>query len=243
MPHAGGGNATLRTPPRHDGCVGGQASIQYLVPADDFTPFVVEVLLYADYHIALQLTFIFEPFFLHALLAFGACLPVASAGFITSNMDIPGREQPYHFIQHIFEELEGLFVSDTDFTGCIRLAGTGQLWIGCQYFSRVSRHFYFGDNGDMPQAGIFQNLTYIRFRIVASIGSFFILLAEVMVIFPPILQIGGFSPGCEFCQARIARNLQPPSGTVGQMPMQAVDFVGGYQVYLFLDIVRVKEVS
>jgi hypothetical protein len=32
-------------------------------------------------------------------------------------MDIPGREQPYHFIQHIFEELEGLFVSDTDFTG------------------------------------------------------------------------------------------------------------------------------
>ena len=64
-----------------------------------------------------------------------------------------------------------------------------------------------------------------------------------MVIFPPILQIGGFSPGCEFCQAGIARNLQPPSGTVGQMPMQAVDFVGGYQVYLFLDIVRVKEVS
>ena len=242
MPHAGGGNATLRTPPRHDGCVGGQTSIQYLVPADDFTPFAVEILLYAGYHITLQLAFIFESLVLHALLAFGTCFPVTSAGFIASDVDIPGREQPYHLIQHIFEKLEGLLVADTYLTGCIGFSGAGQLRISRQHFVRVSGHLYFGNNGDMPQAGIFQHLTYIRFRIVASIGSFFVLFAEAVVIFPPILQIGGFSPGCEFCQAGIAGNLQPPSGAVGQMPMQAVDFVGGYQVYLLLDIIRVEEV-
>ena len=71
----------------------------------------VEILLDAVYEIALELVDILKAFVGHALPAELTLFPCPFRGFVAADMDILRREEIHDLGEHIFQNLEGLFVA------------------------------------------------------------------------------------------------------------------------------------
>ena len=90
-------------------------------------------------------------------LAFGTGFPAFFRTFVSSDVNIGRREDIHDFIEHILGELQGLFIPAAQHVGedselsChfIRTSGTAQLRIRSEGSQHVSRHIYFGDDGDI----------------------------------------------------------------------------------------------
>lgn len=64
MPLFGRFNATLGSPPAHDCGIGGQATLQDLIPTNDASSLAIDMLFYALYKITLQSMLILQVVFL-----------------------------------------------------------------------------------------------------------------------------------------------------------------------------------
>ena len=103
----GRGDAALRTAPRHDRSVRSQLALQNLVPADDPPAVLVEKLLHAGRHIALEvvlrgvLVVALDAQLADLRLAHGALLPAHLRTLVATDVDILRRKQLHDLQEHV----------------------------------------------------------------------------------------------------------------------------------------------
>ena len=182
-------------------------------------------------------------FVFHSLLAFRASFPRCHTGFVTSYVNVFGREKRHDLGQHIFQKGERFFVSDTEVRVLVRLTRARELRISCQHFFRVGRHFNLRNNRDEMLTSIFYDFANIILCIVTS-GSSRLVETEVLTsAVPPRLPIGVSTPGCKFFKQRIFLDFNSPACRICKVQMQAVDLIECQCVYLFLHKFFRKEMT
>ena len=108
-------NAAINATPRHHGSVLAQSAFQYLVPANDALAILLQHLLNAFDHVALQLLFSrvlvvgLQVLVGNAFLAGGASFPTGLGALVATNVEVFAGEQRYHFLKDVVEEVEHQF--------------------------------------------------------------------------------------------------------------------------------------
>ena len=119
---------------------------------------------------------------------------------------------------------------------------TTQFGIGSHSGHHVSRHIHLGDNLNAALLGIGHNLA----QVVEGVETAAAVLG-VVVVFGAV---GGVveaqrtaANGTDLGQARIFGNLNAPALVVGEMPVEAVEFVDGCHVNEFLHLFFCEEMA
>ncbi len=121
--------------------------------------------------------FVFQVFLFDLCLAFGTFFPAVFRRFIAPDMNDFRGEQFHHFVQHIFKEAVGLFISGTQniflnsplFQHFKRTSGTREMGIGRQCRQHMPRHIDLRNDGDVALPGIGDNIADLWLRIVPSV--------------------------------------------------------------------------
>ena len=115
--HQGSSNATIFATPAHHGCRRSQTALENFVPTDDFFALSGKIFFHALHNVALKFFFgrVFlvgsQTEFLDAFLAFRALLPACLWTFVATDVEIFAREQRHHFVNHVLQELEHVFLA------------------------------------------------------------------------------------------------------------------------------------
>ena len=243
MSGGGSGDAALGAAPRHDRGVGRKSPFENLVPAQQAAALGVEEGLDAADHVALQLIDVFQPLFAHPRGAFGAGAPALLRGFVAADVDILRGEESDHLGKDVFEEFERLFVADAEVGVDIGFPAARKFGEDGQHLLAVARHLDFGDHLDMQGAGVFDHLADFVLRIVAAIGRRIVAAAVAFAAEVPPLPVGIGPPCGDVGKDGVFLDLDAPAGAVGQVPVEAVEFVAGQEVQLPLDELLVAEVA
>src|SRR5574344_212543 len=155
---------------------------------------------------------------LHPFLAKWTSFPRTFSCFIATNMDIRRGEQFDNLFQYILQKSESNFFANAEFPILVRLTRTRKFRIGCEHFFAMPRHLYFRDDGDVVHRSIFHDIFNVMLSVVASIGTWRVLLAILPdAIAPPIIPVGFSAIGGLFNQFRIFLNLNSPSSGIREM--------------------------
>ena len=95
----------------------------------------------------------------------------------------------------------------------------------------------------MQGAGVFDHLADFVLRIVAAIGRRIVAAAVAFAAEVPPLPVGIGPPCGDVGKDGVFLDLDAPAGAVGQVPVEAVEFVAGQEVQLPLDELLVAEVA
>ena len=87
----------------------------------------------------------------------------------------------------------------------------------------------------MTLAGIFYNFLHIFLRVISSGSSGSILSAIRTSAVPPAFPVWERTIGRFTRQFRIFLDFNSPSGSIRQVPMEAVQLITGQRINLFLD--------
>ena len=222
----------FRSSPGHHRCIRCQTTIQDFIPSQQFASVTVQETFHPVNGITLQFIHVFQSFLLHTCLTEFAVRPGSLSGFISSDMDIFGREELHDLSQNVFQKFKRFFISDTEVRLLIRHMRTRQFRIGCQHFFRMGRHFDLRNNGYIVFLCISHQFPDIILCIIATlctgIGFFTIFPLSVPPVFPDSLR----TPCRKLGQTRILLDFNTPSGSIGQMQVKTVDLIVRQQVYL-----------
>ncbi len=159
-------------PELHHGALG-QPLLQDLVPAHGVPAFRIQVGRDAVGEVDLQGVLVFQTFLPDAPLAVGAILPALFGRFVSADMDVGGRKEFQHFIEHIFRKVKTASLpaqkdirKNAKVRGHFkRPAGAGKFGVGGQGGQRMARHFHFRDNGDVAFGRVGHDLPDLSLRV------------------------------------------------------------------------------
>lgn len=236
-------------PPAHDDRPGRQPALHDLVPADQLPAFRCEVAVDAVGEVGLQLRLVMQPLGRDTGLAVGAGLPAGVLAFVAADVDqLRGKERD-DLVEHVFEEFERALLARTEdvvraadptryFVGFVSVPAP-QPGVGRQGRERVSGHFDFGDDRDVPLGGIGDDLADLVLRVKAAVppefeGGGLLLVAA---------DLGFRTPRPDLGQARVAFDLDAPALVVGQVPVKGVELGGGHAVEVALHELHGEKVA
>ena len=151
---------------------------------------------------------------------------MAFVGFVATDVNVFRWKNGHHFLQYMLEKSKSLLVTNAKLTLRVRLSGTGQLRINSQHLFRMSGHFYFGNDRNVPFssvlyyfAGFFLGIkTAVSFLTAANIGVF------SGIGCPPVFPALVGTPGSYLREKRIFFDFESPARSVGDVPVKTVDF-------------------
>ena len=237
LPGTDGFYTAFFSPPGHDGGVGCQTSFDDFIPTEKLPTVVVQEHFNAVNQVALQFTGLFHAFRLHAGTAFGAAFPDFAVGFVPADVDVFRGKERHDFRQHVLEEGEGLFVADAELAACVRFAAASQLRIGSQHFFGVPRHLDFRDDGDVPEGSVTHDFPDVVLGVITAVCAGCSGFAIGLAAFPepPVFPFLYRSPRAQFRQAGILFDFNAPACGIGQVQVQAVDFIASQSIDLLQD--------
>ena len=113
MPQLRSTLSRLDTTPAHDSCTRVDIAIKDFIPTDNLTSLAVDIFLNAVGKVSLQLVQ-FQVILVSNLLTFRAFAPACGRSFITTNVDVLGREDVGNFINDIIDKLINLFIPQAE---------------------------------------------------------------------------------------------------------------------------------
>src|SRR6185437_9317924 len=237
--------AAVFTAPAHDGGVGGDASFEDLVPADDAFALRVEIFFDALDEVALKLIFGLQAELFHTRLAFRVVFPAFLGAFVTADMDVFAGKEGHDLVEDVFEEFENAVVAGAknvieDAKGLLDMIGTARAakpGIGRQSGGGMTRHFDLGDDGDIPVGGIFHDFFDLVLGVVTAVFGAVIARPGEMA------DDGSAAPRAHLRQSWIFLYLDAPALVIGQMPVEVVHFMEGDKVDIAFDEVHREEVA
>ena len=242
VPPAHSLGARLGIPPGHDCGTLGHLAVEQVVPSDHLSATGTEICSDLADEPGLEGICICEPFLSHKCLALGTMLPVFLVSLISSDMYVFAREELYHFVQHLLEEIHGRRITQTEVIAF--RPGAGKLRVSGGYLVAVAGHFDFGDYFDMALMRVGEQPADIVLGIIAAVsgrmprnGN-----VDIAAVFPVVVPVGG-TPCGKRGQARISVYLQTPAGTVGQVYVQAVHLHRRHHVHLLFQEFHAAEIA
>ena len=237
-------DSCLDTGPGHDCSTLGRITFQNFIPSQHLAATLDDFFFYFTHEISLQLVLLgvfrctFQFQFLDFCLTFRTSFPFVFRTFVATYVYVGRREYIHDFIDDIFCELQGLFVTatqyfteDTEFgCGFIRTACTAQFRIRSQCCQHVSRHIDFRNNSNET----FGCIGYNFFGLFLGIET----TDRCTVEFTGTGSCDCFlTVGTDFGQFRIFFNLDTPSLIFGKMPVEIIDVMHGQDVDDFLQVI------
>ena len=159
-------------------------------------------------------------------------------------MNIFRREDFYNFCQDVFNELNRLIITGTQYIVgnaplCpyfIRTACTSEFWIRGQGCLHMTRQVDFRNNRDISFCRIGNDFFRLLLRIESAI-RFAVVLTGVMADYSFL------ALRSDFRQFRILFDFDTPTLVFRQMPVETVDIVQGHHINICLDFVDRKEMT
>ena len=172
---------------------------------------------------------------LHPLLALRTRAPFCARAFIAANVEQAGGKEGCHLVNDIAQEVEHSFLARTHHRffyapddarrGSFPFAREfGQCGNGGQF---VSRHFEFGHDFHRVLSGIGHDFAHLFLGVVAAMAC----------------TVGFCAPRSDGSELGILLDFDAPALVVGQVPVQAVDFVGRKEVYLALYLLHTQKMA
>jgi len=204
--HLCGFDAAGEASPGHDGGVGGEATFEDFVPADEAFAVAVDDFFAAFDEVALEFVFVLEFFFFFESLTAWALGPEAFVGFVAAHVDVLAWEELGDFAEDVVEQVVDFGLGDAE--GVLDFAvegrtgvdvegafGAGEFGIGGEGSEAVAWDVDFGHDGDEAVLGVGDELADVVVGVEAAIGGFFVGLGRVE--FPPVADAGD-APGTDF---------------------------------------------
>ena len=237
--------AALLAKPRHDLGVGSQAALQDFVPADNLAALGIDIFLHALDEPALELVLVFETEFLYHGLAVRALLPAGLGALVAAYVYELRGEQVDDLVEHIFKELESLFLGaiylleDAPPGGglIVVFQAAAELGIARNGRQRMARNLYFGDDGYVTVGGILDEGLDFFLSIVASV--------RLAVIYSRSERphYGLLAPLPLLCKQGIFLDLDAPALVFSKVPVETVHLMQGHEVDVALEERNVEEVQ
>ena len=159
-------------------------------------------------------------------------------------MDVLGREDVHDLGEDILQEGEGLFLAYAkDIFGhapagpnLIGTAGAAQFRIGGEGGDHVAGQVDLGDDGDVALGGIGHDLAHLVLGVEAAV-------ADAVVGVEVLADAGSVAPGTHFRELGVLFDLHAPALVLGEVPVEAVEFVGGGDVDIALGLLDAPEMA
>ena len=174
------GSLSVSLPTQDNDIFRQKTTVSQFIPANHFTAFAAYILAHPLHEVTLQILFIGQFLFFHPCLTQRAFPPISLAGFIASDMNIPGREQGHNLVHHILKESVDAVVSGTidnfgvpssqtgKHSDILLHHRTGKMRIGRQCRITVCRHINFRHYFYLAFGCIGHHFLYIFLCIEAS---------------------------------------------------------------------------
>ena len=150
-------------------------------------------------------------------------------------MDILGREDVHHFLQNILKEVVCCHTTRTEVHLLVRLVCARQFGISRHHLSRVTRHLYLGHDGYAAFSSVSNEIAQLVLCVIAAVSAFRTFFDVACAVLRPFLPCALRTPCRQLGEPRIALYLDAPSGSVGEMDVQAVELILRHYVHLLLD--------
>ena len=185
-----------------------------------------------------------ESEFLDPGLTQRAVLPAHLRALVTADVDVLGREDVHDLGEDILQEGEGLFLAYAkDIFGhapagpdFVRTAGAAQFRIGGEGGDHVAGEVDLRDDGDVALGGIGHDLAHLLLGVEAAV-------ADAVVGVEVLADAGSVAPGTHFRELGVLFDLHAPALVLGEVPVEAVEFVGGGDVDIALGLLDAPEVT
>ena len=150
-------------------------------------------------------------------------------------MDVLRGEDVHHLFQHVLEEVVCSDAARAEVHLLVGFVRAREFGVGGEHLSRVSRHLYFWHDGDATLSSVAHEVAQLVLSVVAAVSASFALVHILASELAPLLPCLSFAPRSELGEARVALNLDAPSGSVGEVKMESVELVLRHDVDLLLE--------
>ena len=229
----GRGDPALGAAPRHDRGAGREPALENLVPAQQAAALGGEERPDAVHQVALQFIDVLQSLPPHPGGTFGAGAPTLFRSLVAADMDIFRREEPDHFGEHALKEFEVR----------VGFAAAREFGVNGQHLLAVPRHLDLGNHLDMQGTGVFDHFADVVLRVIAPGRRRVVAVAVAFAAEVPSLPVGIGTPGGDVGQGGVFFDFDAPSGSVGQVPVEAVELVARHEVELTFDELLVAEMA
>ena len=159
-------------------------------------------------------------------------------------MDVLGGEDVHQLREHILQEgKDGVVAGAEDVLGhapagphLIRTAGATQLRIGGEGCHHVARKVHFRNHGNATGGGIGHHFLHFLLRVETAV-------TDAVVGAPVLLDDGSVAPRAHFHELGIGLDFRAPALVVGEVPVQAVQFVYGHYIQVTFHLIHAPEVT
>jgi len=231
-----GGDPALLAPPAHDHRAGRQPAFQDLVPAHQPPAIGGQKGVDLLGKPGLQFRLVLQALRADQLLDLRAGFPLRLDRLVAPDVNIAAGKQGHHFAQHLLAELdrprprrENVLADSPPRPGADFLLLVGkhtQLRVRGNRRPGMAGHLDLGHDRDVPLGGITDQLADVVLRVKATVTPAVELPRLVAVVSDQRL----VAPSADLGQPRVLLDFDPPALVVGQVHLQAVEFVLGHHV-------------
>ncbi|MNV38825.1 hypothetical protein D3C71_1303880 [compost metagenome] len=194
--------------------------------------------------VALHLHLIARADFAHARLYPCRGFPLVLDRLVAANVHVLGREQRDHFVEHVFQELEGALLGIEQVREHAPFAERrqggvqrAQFGVGGDRGGGMAGHVDLGDHLDVAGRRIGDHVADLVLRVEAAVRA---LGAGHRIA----AAIAGRNPAtADRGQLRIALDLHAPALVIGEVPVESIELLFGHRVEHALDLVQALEVA